>query len=56
MLPNALYAIRLADGRRITAALEATARHRFSRLIVGERVQIRPASHDRNRGQIIAKL
>lgn len=56
VLAGALYAVRVTDGRRLIAAINSTTKHRHSRLIVGDRVEIRPAAHDPNRGQIIAKL
>lgn len=56
MLPGALYAVRTKDGKKLLAGINATTKHRHSRVIVGDRVEIRPAAHDPNRGQIIAKL
>jgi translation initiation factor IF-1 len=56
VLPGALYAVRTTNGKRLLAGINSTTKHRHSRLIVGDRVEIRPAAHDPNRGQIIAKL
>jgi len=54
--PLALFAVRLEDGRRIRASVSEAARHATTRMIPGDRVQVRLSVHDPNRGQITRKL
>jgi translation initiation factor IF-1 len=56
VLPNALFSIRLDDGRKIKATLAPAARHGIVRLISGARVMVEVSSRDGNRGRIVRCL
>jgi translation initiation factor IF-1 len=56
ILPLALYAVRLEDGRTVHASASEATRHATTRLIQGDRVIVRLSQHDPNRGQITRKL
>jgi translation initiation factor IF-1 len=55
-LPSARYRVRL-DGRfEVTAHLAGDPRRNFIRILVGDKVRVRLASHDRTKGAIVEKL
>jgi translation initiation factor IF-1 len=55
-LPSARYRVRL-DGRgEVVAHLSGDPRRNFIRILVGDRVRVRLASHDLTKGAILAKL
>jgi len=56
VLPNAMFSIRLNDGRKIKATLAPAARHGIVRLISGARVLVELTSRDMNRGRIVKCL
>ncbi len=56
VLPNAMFRVRLDDGRAIRAHSAPSARHSTVRLIAGCRVKVKVTSHDPGRGQITRKL
>ncbi|HEY3236525.1 MAG TPA: hypothetical protein VGJ84_17540 [Polyangiaceae bacterium] len=56
ILPNAMYRVRLDDGRVIRAGLTPTARHGIVRLIRGCRVAVNISSYDPGRGHITEAL
>jgi translation initiation factor IF-1 len=56
VLPNAMYSVRLDDGRTIRAALAPTLRHAVVRLIGGARVKVELSSRDPGRGRITDQL
>jgi translation initiation factor IF-1 len=56
ILPNAMFSIRLNDGRKIKATLAPTARHGIVRLISGARVMVELTSRDSSRGLIVKCL
>lgn len=56
MLPNALFRVRLGDGRTIRAGLAPTLRHQIVRLIGGAKVVVKLSEFDPGRGQIIEKV
>ena len=56
ILPNAMFSIRLDDGRKIKATLAPAARHGIVRLISGTRVMVELTSRDMNRGRIVKCL
>ena len=56
VLPNAMFSIRLNDGRKVKATLAPAARHGIVRLIGGARVLVELSSRDNNRGRIVKCL
>jgi translation initiation factor IF-1 len=56
VLPNALFRVRLENGRSITAGVSNALRHQVVRLIVGDRVKLKLTTFDPNRGQVTEKL
>jgi translation initiation factor IF-1 len=56
VLPNAMFSIRLNDGRKIKATLAPAARHGIVRLISGARVMVELSSRDNHRGRIVKCL
>ena len=55
-LPSALYRVRL-DGRSVvTAHLSSDPQRNFIRILPGDRVRVRLASHDVTKGAIVEKL
>jgi translation initiation factor IF-1 len=55
-LPNALFRVRLKDGRAVSAGLAKSLRHAVVRMIAGEKVAVEISSRDPSRGQIVKKL
>ncbi len=55
-MPSALFRVLLDNGRRVTAGISSSLRHKIVRLIVGDRVRVKLTSFDPNRAQIIEKL
>jgi translation initiation factor IF-1 len=56
VLPNAMYRVRLNDGRAVRAALSPAMRHATVRLIGGSRVKVELSSRDPGRGRITQEL
>jgi len=56
VMPNALYRVRLKDGRAVSAGASTTLRHAVVRLIAGCKVLIELSRHDPHRGKILEKL
>jgi translation initiation factor IF-1 len=56
VLPNAMFRVRLDDGRAVRAGVAQSLRHGIVRLIGGSRVEVKIASQDPNRAQIVKKL
>jgi translation initiation factor IF-1 len=56
VMPNALFKIRLENGRAVSAGASTELRHVVVRLIAGCRVLVEISRHDPNRGKIIQKL
>lgn len=52
VLPNALYRVRLDDGRSVRAGLSPSLRHQVVRLIGGAKVVVKLSKFDPGRGQI----
>jgi translation initiation factor IF-1 len=50
--PKALFEVRLAGGRVVTANLGSQLRQVTVRLLVGQTVMVRLSAHDPHRGQI----
>lgn len=55
-MPNALFKVRLQDGRTVSAGASTELRRVVVRLIAGTKVIVELAKHDPNRGKIIQKL
>ncbi|HLV65795.1 MAG TPA: translation initiation factor IF-1 [Polyangiaceae bacterium] len=55
-LPNALFRVRLATGRVVSAGASPTLRHAIVRLLPGSKVMVELSRHDPNRGKIVKKL
>jgi translation initiation factor IF-1 len=51
-LPNAMYAVQLDDGQRITAHIAGIDRTRLIRVVPGNRVTIELSPYDLSRGRI----
>jgi len=56
ILPNALFRVRLNDGRMVKASLAPAARHAVVRLISGAKVMVEISSRDGGRGRIVKQL
>lgn len=56
VLPNAMFRVRLDDGKTVRASSAPSARHSTVRLIAGCRVKVKLTSHDPGRAQITKKL
>jgi translation initiation factor IF-1 len=56
VLPNAMFRVRLDDGRAIRASVAPALRHGIVRLIGGARVEVELSHHDPHRGRITKKL
>ncbi|NDD27187.1 MAG: translation initiation factor IF-1 [Proteobacteria bacterium] len=52
-LPNGMYALQMADGRRVVAHVSGRLRMGFSRLLAGDRVQVELTPYDLGRGRIV---
>jgi translation initiation factor IF-1 len=55
-LPRALYRVRLEGHGEVTAHLSGDVRRNFIRILLGDRVRVRLASHDLKRGAIVERL
>ena len=53
--PNALFTVRLTDGREVRLPLAGKLRTYFTRLTVGDRVLVELSPFDRQRGRIVAR-
>jgi translation initiation factor IF-1 len=56
ILPRAMYRVRSSEGRVIRVGVDALCSGTVVKLIVGDRVVVRIAARDPNRGQIVRKL
>jgi translation initiation factor IF-1 len=56
VLPNAMFSVRLEDGRKVRASIAPALRHGIVRLISGARVEVELSHHDPSRGRITKKL
>jgi translation initiation factor IF-1 len=56
VLPNALYKVRLSNGRMVSAGASTSLRRTVVRLIAGCQVTVEISRHDPNRGKILEKL
>lgn len=55
-LPNALFRVRLDDGREVLAHVGGRLRMNIVRLLPGDRVRVELTPYDDGRGRIVAKL
>jgi translation initiation factor IF-1 len=51
-----MFRVRLGQGRVVRAGVDVAARGTLVKLIAGDRVELRLAARDPNRGQIVRKL
>jgi len=51
-LPNGMFSVELADGRRVVAHIPGMMRVRLNRLLPGDRVIIEVSPYDMGRGRI----
>ncbi len=56
IIPRALYAVRLEDGRLIRATLSTAAKRVTVKVLPGDRVLLEVSDFDTSRGRIKAKL
>ena len=56
LLPSALYRVRIADGRYVTAHIADRVARNFVRIVVGDRVKLEISPVDLGRGRIIEKV
>ena len=56
VLPRGMYLVALDSGRRLRVGLPSSSKHGLVRIIAGDRVEVRLAQNDPNRGQILKKL
>ena len=56
LLPSALYRVRIAKGRVVTAHIADRVARNFVRIVVGDRVKLELSPVDLRRGRIIEKL
>jgi translation initiation factor IF-1 len=56
VLPRAMYRVRSSKGRVVRAGVDALSSGTIVKLIIGDRVEMRIAARDPNRGQIVRKL
>ncbi len=52
-LPNAMYRVALADGRRVLAHVSEKMRLNIVRILPGDRVRLQLSPYDLSRGRII---
>jgi len=55
-LPNQIFEVELADGRRIRAHLAPEMKMKYTRLLPGEAVKIELSDFDAGRGRILARI
>jgi translation initiation factor IF-1 len=55
-LPSGMYRVRINDGRVLRVGVDVACRGTLVKLIAGDRVELRIAARDPNRGQIVRKL
>lgn len=55
-LPNAVFAVELADRRRVLAHISGELRTNFIRVLPGDRVRVELSPYDHSRGRITYRL
>jgi translation initiation factor IF-1 len=55
-LPNAMFAVDLANGRRVVAHVSGRLRTGFARLLPGDRVHVELSPYDLGRGRITGRV
>ncbi len=53
--PNAMFTVRLTDGRDVSASLSGQLRTYHTRLTAGDRVEVQLSPYDQGRGRIVAR-
>ena len=56
VMPNALFKVRLENGRTVSAGASTELRHVVVRLLAGTKVLVELSRHDPNRGKITGRL
>lgn len=52
-MPNTLFRIEVADGRKIIASVAGRMRRTFLRMLPGDRVKVEMTPYDEERGRIV---
>ena len=55
-LPNAMFRVRLNNGREIIANISGKMRMNFIKLVVGDRVKVEISKYDLSKGRITYRL
>jgi translation initiation factor IF-1 len=55
-LPSGMYRVRVSEGRVLRVGVDAACRGTLVKLIAGDHVEVRIATRDPSRGQIVRKL
>ena len=55
-LPNTVFVVELADGRRVTAHISGKMRKHNIRILPGDRVTVELSPYDLSRGRIVYRL
>jgi len=55
-LPNAVFAVQLADGRKVTAHISGRMRKHNIRILPGDRVTVELSPYDLSKGRITYRL
>ncbi len=55
-LPNAMFRVRLADGRELLAHLSGKMRMYYIKVLPGDKVRLEMATIDDNKGRIVQRL
>ncbi|HOJ16112.1 MAG: translation initiation factor IF-1 [Caldisericia bacterium] len=55
-LPNAMFRVRLNNGREIIAHISGKMRMNFIKLVVGDRVKVEISKYDLSKGRITYRL
>lgn len=54
-LPNTMFRVELADGRKVLATLTGKMRRNYVRVFPGDRVKVEMTPYDEGRGRIVYK-
>ena len=52
-LPNAMFRVRMTDGREVSASVTGSMRVQFIRLVAGDRVLVQPSPFDPTKTRIV---
>lgn len=56
LLPNAMFRVRLEDGRELLAHLSGKMKMYHIHVLAGDRVLVEVTEYDKNRGRIVRRL